>query len=359
MPPPYRTATDRPVFVVGANRSGTTLMRLMLNAHPDVAIPEELNYFKHTAYDRPWYRPGWTRERYESYVEETLARCMPLLPGVEVDAVRNVLLEVNDPTYRTPYAHMLRAWAQSEDAARWGEKTPGNLFYVDLLIEMFPQAQFVYMARDPRAGVASMQRVDFFPDDVIFNALNRRKSWNVGYRLLSERVPASQWCTVRYEDLVTAPEHVAQRLCSFLNLPYDPEMLRFHQDAEQYMKPEAAASFNEIATRPISTAPLERWQTDLTDTEVAWVEAICADEMHAFDYASTHARCGLSARVLQWIKQAYWHYDVWRHRAYRPYIVRHAFLGSLRKRLHKRLRGWQSESSHAPKATRASTESHT
>lgn len=325
--------SNAPIFVVGANRSGTTLVRLMLNAHPRIAIPEELNYFKRVRTSTPWHRPGWTDDAYARFAEDTLNHLAPLLPNLPVDAARERLLGAASPTYRTPYATLLEMWAAQESKVRWGEKTPGNLFFVDQLIEMFPDAQFIYVARDPRAGVASMQRVSFFPDDVIFNALNRRKSWNVGYRLLERIVPEAQRITIRYEDLVRAPHDMAETLCTFLNESYASAMLRFHTDAEHYMKAEAANSFNEAATRPISTARIDTWKDKLTPTEIGWIESLCADEMQAFGYQPTHPQRSLRARITQQIKSAYWHYDVWRHRYYRPYTVRHVPGQSLRNRL--------------------------
>lgn len=312
-----------PIFVVGANRSGTTLVRLMLNAHPRIAIPEELNYFKMSPLSRSWDEPTWDARDYAQFVDRILERSLPLLPGLNAETVRPRLLNTETPTYRTPYAGLLDAWAAAEGKARWGEKTPGNLFYVDWLIEMFPDAQFIYVQRDPRAGVASMQRVSFFPDDVIFNALNRRKSWTVGHCLLHRVVPAAQRTTIRYEDLVRTPQQVAHTLCAFLGEAYSPDMLRFHTDAEHYMKAEASASFNAAATRPISDDRIGCWKTTLSPVEVAWIESICAEEMTHFGYTPLDPSCPLKARLVQYAKTAYWHYDVWRHRRYRPYIVRH------------------------------------
>lgn len=324
-----------PIFVVGANRSGTTLVRLMLNAHPRIAIPEELNYFKMGPYSHSWDNPTWDANGYADFVDCVLERYLPLLPDLDAEAVRPHLLDTNAPTYRTPYARLLDTWAATEGKARWGEKTPGNLFYVDWLIEMFPDAQFIYVQRDPRAGVASMQRVSFFPDDVIFNALNRRKSWTVGHRLLRRVVPAAQRITIRYEDLVRTPKQVAHTLCTFLGETYSPDMLRFHTNAEHYMKVEAATSFNAAATRPISDDRVEGWKNDLSSIEVAWIESICAKEMTHFGYTPLNPPCSLKARLVQQAKTAYWHYDMWRNRQYRPYIVRHVPGASVQATLHR------------------------
>jgi len=136
-------------------------------------------------------------------------------------------------------------------------------------------------------------------------------------------VPSSQRITMRYEDLVRTPKQVAHTLCAFLGEMYSPDMLRFHTDAEHYMKADAVTSFNAAATRPISDDRVERWKNDLSPVEVAWIESICAEEMTRFGYTPIARRRPLKALLVQYAKTAYWHYDMWRNRQYRPYIVRH------------------------------------
>jgi len=336
---------DAPIFIVGANRSGTTLLRLILNAHPRIAIPDELIYFTSYLAGVPieqWRRPGLPPPEYEAFVDRFLDATCPLLDELDPSRLRDDILD-GPPTFRRPYRCALAAWARHYDKDRWGEKTPGNLFYADILHEMFPEAQFLYVVRDPRAGVASMQRVSFFPDDVIFNALSRRKHDVQGQALLNRSVPDPQRMTVRYEDLVRAPEVQTRAICQFLDEDFSPQMLCFHQDADDYMKDEAEERYNATATQPITDDRVDAWRVRLAPDQVAVVESICHDVMQQFQYEPTGHALSLATRGEMLVKRAYWALQCWRHRDVRHYTVKYPMFARTRSRLRalrRRIRRW-------------------
>ena len=336
-----------PIFIVGANRSGTTLLRLILNAHPRIAIPDELIYFDSYLAGIPieqWRFPGLSADAYEAFVEDFLRdNCQPLDELDRAALKRDILF--GEQNFRHPYRRVLKAWADFHGKDRWGEKTPGNLFYADIILEMFPDAQFLYVVRDPRAGVASMQRVSLFPNDVVFNALSRRKHDTQGRKLLRRSVPADQRQTVRYEDLVQSPASTVRSLCDFLGEEYTPSMLRFHEDAEEYMKDAAEERYNETATHPITDDRVDAWKKHLSAEEVAIVESICTAVMQAFGYNPKAPPITLSRRAEMLLKRVYWRYQCWRHRDVRHYTVKHPIfartrstLASLRDRMRRGLR---------------------
>ena len=254
------------------------------------------------------------------------------LPGLDPSGLTSRILK-GPRNFKRPYQLTLEAWAQHHGTPRWGEKTPGNLFYADIIYDMFPAAHFIYMVRDPRAGVASMQKVSFFPDDVVFNALSRRKHDTVGRATLEQHVPAAQRITVRYEDLVRDPDAVVRTLCDFIGEAFEPSMLRFHQDAGDYMKDEAARDYNAAATSPISADKIGAWRDRLTTDEVALIESICRDVMRDVGYRATPAAPRLSDRVPMALKTLYWHVQCWRHRDLRHYTVKHPVFARTRHRL--------------------------
>jgi hypothetical protein len=327
---------DAPLFIVGANRSGTTLLRLMLNAHSRIAIPEELEYMRSSYEGLPveqWSRPACSPAAYEAVVASFLDAAFART-GSSLDraALQAEILNA-PPSLRTPYAMFLRAWTHEQGKARWGEKTPGNLFFVDVLLEMFPDARFIHVVRDPRAGVASMQRVWFYTDDPVFNAMSRRTFAAYARTLLPKVVPPSQRMTLRYEDLVAHPEQALQTVCAFLDEPYEPEMLCFHRGAKQHMMSRAATSFNAAATTPVSAERAEAWRRHLSPTEVAQIEAICRAEMEAFGYSFDSPPLPWPAWMEIRVKALYWHVQVWRNRDVRGYMVRYPMFARLRHRL--------------------------
>ena len=314
---------NSPIFIVGANRSGTTLLRLILNAHSRIAIPEELNYFYSEM-------AGWPIEEWASHtisagfidylIDKT---CGPLVElGLDVEHLRMKLRADAPMSLRTPYMAILEAWASFQGKPRWGEKTPANLFYADVLIEMFPHACFIHLVRDPRDGVASMQQVNFFTDDAVFNALARRQAMTRGLYILDKSVPAAQRLTIKYEDLVVHPESTVRQVCAFIGEEYELEMLKFHESAKQHMKKRAATQFNAKATRPITSDAVESWRERLTYEQVAIVEAICSKQMDQFGYRKSSAQTQVVQDLEIAFKRLYWTVKCWQNRDNRNYIVR-------------------------------------
>lgn len=324
-----------PLFIVGANRSGTTLLRLILNAHSEVAIPDEINYFFSfrggAGYSR-WWAPDLTRREFEDFVEDFLAANRDVTPELDPTALRSDILD-GPPDLRRPYQLLLERWAQYHGKSKWGEKTPGNLFSAHIILSMFPDARFVHLVRDPRAVVHSMQRVSFFPTDVVLNALNLRKALEEGQRHLERSVPAAQRIRVRYEDLVHEPERTVRRICDFSGLAFEAPMLNFHENAARYMTPAASHSFNSTATRPISKSRTDAWTAHLTADEISLIELLNQRSMARFGYRPEGRRPSLSGwGELAW-KCAYWQYHHWRNRKVPQYVVRHSAFEGLRQRL--------------------------
>lgn len=325
---------NAPLFIVGANRSGTTLLRLLLNAHSQVAIPDEINYFHSFRFADyyHWKEPGMPAAEFETFVDDFLASNRAVTPELDMDALRADILD-GPVDLRRPYKRLLEAWARHHGKGRWGEKTPGNLYNAHYIMAMFPDAHFIQIVRDPRAVVHSMQKASFFLDDVVFNAFNLRKALAEGRAHVEETVPASQRLTVRYEDLVNTPVPTLRRVCGFAGLEYEDGMLAFHQDASQYMTPAAASSFNAAATRPISSDRTDAWRQHLSGPEAAMIEHVHEAFMAEFRYAPEGGRLSPWRWGELGVKGAYWQYHRWRNRRVPQYILQHNPFGALRRRV--------------------------
>jgi len=323
----------------------------MLNAHSRIAIPEELVYLRSHYAGVPvehWRRPALSASNYASIVRDFVTNTVQLHPSLDAESLIRTTLASASRDLRQPYQTVLEAWARENGKQRWGEKTPGNLFYVDILCEMFPDAYFLYVVRDPRAGVASMLKTDFFPGDAVFNAFSRRKHAQVGLQLLRDHVRPNRWMTVRYEDLTAQPEETLRQVCHLVGETYEADMLRFHQTAEAHMKDEAASSFNATATRPVTTKRVDAWLEQLSDRTIAMVETICAGEMKRHGYSVAGSAMTLGAWIELAVKATYWRVQCWRNRHVRHYTVKHALLARFRRRLSRR---WEAVLRRVPAAS--------
>jgi hypothetical protein len=329
-------STNAPFFIVGANRSGTTLLRLMLNAHSRIAVPDELVYFR-TAFvglsREEWSRPEMPADEYRAFVRAFLSRNREPLAPLSVEELEDEICASGPADLRRPYDHALSSWAAAHGKARWGEKTPGNLFYVDVIADMFPEARFIYVSRDPRAGVHSMMKTSFFRGDTVINALNRRKYDSWGLDHLRRSVKDHKWTLLRFEDLVRDPEGTLSTLCTFLGEDFEPAMLSYHEDAQKYMKERAVRRFNRAATQPVTASKAESWRSGLSDEQIAEVEWICGDAMDAFGYDRSGLPLPWANRVSGWVKTSYWFFQNWRHRHAPQFVLQDRIFQRLRTRL--------------------------
>lgn len=321
---------SRPFFIVGASRSGTTMMRLILNSHSCIAVPDEMKYFNYLNFSNniDSWRSDFDESRYSKIISSYLKNNSHLFSD-SIDDLHSVILADSDRTLRGPYRSLLEYYARSHGKERWGEKTPGNIFYIDVISDMFPDALFIHIVRDPRAVVQSMNSIDYYSDETAFNALNWRKAIRDGEQLLQDCVPTDRQLTIRYEDLVLHSESTVVSVCEFLGESFEPEMLQFYQTADRYMA-------NKIRTpsikEPVNQKSLTKWKERLTPSEIALIEAICSDEMDRLGYDRQTTDSYSFDHVAVAPKMLYWHWKVWQHRHHRGYEVDYSFLAGIRTR---------------------------
>ncbi len=184
---PDRPGCDSPIFIVGAPRSGTTMMRLILNAHPHIAIPPETSYFpdiywRSVASNATARNAASWPQAVDSFMRLCEARFRPTLDLREVGDT----LRLGAPDFGLLLTLPLDRWAAAQGKSRWGEKTPLHIFYADVIMRLFPAAKIVAMQRDPRAVVASLNRFVAAGDDTVLNARLWRDVWTQGQAILEK-----------------------------------------------------------------------------------------------------------------------------------------------------------------------------
>lgn len=327
---------DEPIFIVGASRSGTTMLRLILNAHPRLGIPQEFAYFHGVLQGRSenWRMPELSEDQYHQLVRKFLRRRSHVFLEVGVEELEQKIMQSGARDLREPYRIAASEWATHFAKPRWGEKTPKNLHYVDILADMFPAARFLYLIRDPRAVVSSMNRSPYYSPDSVFNALNWRRSASDGYHLLETVVAASNRMTIRYEDLIEEPAKYLQIICSFIGESFYDDMLEFHRESKRFMGPVIRTP---SIMQPIRKANSAKWKDHLTNGEIAAIQVICRDEMNRFGYEQIDVSLTPRRHLDLRMKSAYWNWMSSRNRSVRGYELHHGMLDRTRNRFEKRV----------------------
>ena len=278
----------RPVLVVGSQRSGTTLLNRMLDAHTAIGM-----LFQQTDFWRVDHR-RWDPLRHDQIaaaVRGVAARARandaPFPEGL-YDAILNAAT-TGEVTYAWLYARIVRGLLASS-VERWGEKYAGAALEAPRFLETFPAGQVVHIVRDVRDVLASERRRLRKAGATEDGALLNLWYWKTGdavIRAMRRAFRPSAIHVVRYEDLVRSPEQTASELCAFLGLPFDARML----DATGYRDArglpwEANSSFAS-GVRRITPDPVGRWRDVLDEHDVAFAEATCGRELVAHGYPLT------------------------------------------------------------------------
>jgi hypothetical protein len=270
-------AVDAPIFIVGAARSGTTLMRNLLNRHPSIAICNE-THFHHYVYKRRGAFGDLANPRNrERVIREYLALWRLWFVGDRGALSEKLMREAT--TYQELFSGIARHDAELYGKERWGEKTPQHALFSQTLCDWYPGATLIHMIRDPRDVVASMQRMPFAADSVVQNAWKWRE-WNLAAQRCSDR---PQYLEVRYETLVARPEQELRRICERLGEKFVPSML------DPRERPEAPTfiPWMKRAEQSVTTERLGKWQEELTPKEVAQIEWTVGRHLETFGYQRT------------------------------------------------------------------------
>jgi hypothetical protein len=259
-----------PIFIVGNGRSGTTLLRLMLCAHPRIYIAHEATF-----YLWEWRLPRRMprRKLIEHYLESRVARWLGIDAG-------KVLAQLPDPLpperVGEAYAAIMREKAAMYGRPRFGDKTPGHAWCIDRIYRDYPDARVIRIVRDPRANVESLCRMPFASASPLANAImlkdEQRRAEPFGDRML----------TIRLEDLLSEGRTTMGKVLDFVGEPWDDRVLdhanHLPDDNDMPPHPWLESSAKERA------APQARW-TSYPPALIRLIERITRARMEAGGYA--------------------------------------------------------------------------
>ncbi|MBL8777686.1 MAG: sulfotransferase [Acidimicrobiales bacterium] len=206
---------DAPLFVVGSGRSGTSLLRVMLNAHPNIHLTHEASFYldprgNGLADDgRAWF------DRYARTFSFAFL-------GVPRSAVTDQLDTLAAPARRDAVAAVMRAAAAQRGKTRFGDKTPAHAQQLATIAAEHPGARFVHVVRDPRGVVASLAAMPWATSSHGLNAFFAAQQVKAIDRFATT---GGAVCTVRLEDLVARPEDELRRVLDFVGEDWDTAVL--------------------------------------------------------------------------------------------------------------------------------------
>jgi hypothetical protein len=278
--------------VVGLPRSGTTLLRLMLDAHPQLAIPAETHFVPDLI--KAARQDDATPESLHEVV--TQSRHWADF-GLDPSELLERLRAIDPPNAGDAIRAFFSLYAEQQGKPRWGDKTPAYVMAMRRIQRALPEAGFIHLIRDGRdVALSRADRAISVPP--VTKVAQRWKK-----RITEARRDAphlDRYLEVRYEDLVLDPEPALRRICEFAALPWDEAMLDYHERAEDRLQemsgelraeegktrqPEGYRVAVHAPTRePPDPAKVARWRTQMSDEDRAAFESIAGGLLAELGY---------------------------------------------------------------------------
>lgn len=293
-------------IIVGSPRSGTTLLRFMLDSHPSLAIPPETGFLTigqellETAPDRDWFfrsvttfpegAPGWKDF------------------GIDAQAFQARLAQIRTFCLTEGFRLFYRMYAERFGKSRWGDKTPLYGHHLQHIQQQIPEARFIHIIRDGRDASLSLRQCWFSPGNDMKVLADFWQNNIVKTREQATHV--DHYMEVRYEDLLTDTEAVVRNICHFIELPFDDAMLRYAErtparldehlgrfgaDGSELVSQERRRLQQIKTTTPPDRSRAGVWKTDLTQWEIEAFEGVAGDLLSVLGYEVITAQAARQA----------------------------------------------------------------
>ena len=288
---------QRACFIAGAAKSGTTLLAALLDSHPELLVlPQETAYFPTVltkygergrraqfdyltkeSFSRVLFsgKPKWREHEYTDFPQQKFLETFERIAFDPANAERE-LLSLMAESYARTFGIPING------IKRWIEKTPANRNHASAIFSHFPQAKLLVTMRDPRAILAAQIALEKTRKTKRFSVYYVIAHWRAGVnlarRIRNGQVPG---LVVSFEQLVTEPLVRMQKVCDYLGIEFDPAIVLKPTKVGELWSGNSAAAVD-FAT--ISSEPATRWERQLSEDEIGWVEWHCRDLMPEFGY---------------------------------------------------------------------------
>jgi hypothetical protein len=264
--------TSSPIFVGGAGRSGTTLIRVILDSHPNIACGPELK------------------------VTPILAGLWHSFQTAHLPPLREYLLTPADinQIFGQMITSLLEKYRRQTGKPRIAEKSPNNVFFFQHLHHIFPESPLIHVIRDGRDVVCSLLTMNWVnpqtgrPIEYTRDARKAAEYWvsavQTGRKAARDPSLGPRYMELRYEDIVGQPERTLRELFGFIEEPWDPAVLEFHQKERSLAGESSAAQ----VSKPLYGASVGRWKEDLNPADKQALKDVAGDLLVELAYAADH-----------------------------------------------------------------------
>lgn len=273
-----------PVFMIGTQRSGSNLLRLMLNQLKDIASPHPPHILERMFPLMDSYGDLQQDNNLKILVDD-VCRLVELNPvewsGVSFDR-EEVTKRTTERSLMSVYGAVYDIYTEHQHAKTWCCKSLANIKYVNEIREYFKHPKFIYLYRDGRDVALSFQKA-VVGEKHIYNIAKNWADTQNNALVLKNAISEKCFYSVSYEQLTQQPEQTARSLCEFLETEYVPEMLDFHKTNEAKNAAKSSELWGNV-TSPILTNNSKKYKKEMPEEDVRIFESVAGSMLDCLGY---------------------------------------------------------------------------
>lgn len=274
---------EGPLFIVGMPRSGTKLIRDLLNRNPNIGIPTRESHFIPFMVANFGLKADFSiknnlRKFYREFVRTNFFNGMKEEGYLLTWDLFSKELSEND--WGSIFEFILRFCAPKGrcEAFIWGDKTPGYVNHILLLKRLFPEAKFLHIIRDPRDYCLSVRKTW---GRSIYRAAERWRRTIDYAQQTANKIKQVDYMELSYESLLEKPEKVLMNICGFLNCQYTPDMTNLERPTEHYGEAKKSTQ--------IVRSNVQKYLCHFSESEIRRIEEITYPIAKSVGYDVNHA----------------------------------------------------------------------
>jgi len=289
---------DKPIFIIGNPRSGTTLLRLMLTSHSKILIPPECGF-------AVWFYNKY--KNWQSLIKNENDHISKFVDDLfTAKKIEHWNLNKNDlldhlstklpNSYKELIAKIYIFYGATikENFIYWGDKNNFYLDHIDEIVEIFSKAMFIHIVRDGRNIACSYRKImaeqifsDYAPK-LPTGIMEIADQWDKNINTINKSFKKINFKNVfefKYENLIAYPEHILTKICNSLALTFESSMLNFHQLSEKNGgEPEEFMKWKANNKEPVKKNAVDQFKKELTSNEVEMFNQIAGKNLKKYKY---------------------------------------------------------------------------